>query len=359
MRVLVLNPGSSTLKTALVEDGVATRSDNVATPHGDETEVAGVLADWGPYDAVGIRFVHGGPRHLEPVRVADAVLADLDEAAGLAPLHNPSSLAATRAALAAVEVPVVACFDTTFHRTMSPAAHTYALPKEWNRRWALRRYGFHGLSHEYAAGRAARMLGLPLERLRVVVCHLGGGASLCAVAGGVSVDTTMGFTPLAGLVMQVRSGSLDPGLVLWLQRQGGVPLDELNEALERRSGLAGLSGTAGDLREILSLRARGDADAGLAFDVYRHRLVREIGAMVASAGGLDVLVFTGGVGEGSAEVRGAVADDLAWLGVGIDERPDVAGDRDLTASGARVRTLVVEAREDLQIAAAVQGLLAE
>jgi acetate kinase len=358
MRVLVLNPGSSSLKAALVEDGTATRSESVAPPEGDDTEVSDVLALWGPYDAVGVRFVHGGAKHLEPVLVTADVLADLDAAAHLAPLHNPSSLAATRAALAWRNVPVVACFDTMFHRTMPPAAYIYALPKEWNQRRQLRRYGFHGLSHEYAARRAAQLMGLPLGQLRVVVCHLGGGASLCAVAGGVSVDTTMGFTPLAGLVMQVRSGSLDPGLVLWLQQRGGVTLEELGDALEHRSGLAGLSGTSGDLREVLAARAKGDADATLAFDVYRHRLVREIGAMVASAGGLDVLVFTGGVGEHSAEVRAAVGADLAWLGVGLDElRGSRTRDRDITASGARVRTLVVESREDLQIAAAVSGLL--
>lgn len=359
MRVLVVNPGSSTLKAALVVDGTAKESETVDSAHAWD-EVGGLLQRWGPVEAIGVRIVHGGHR-TDPVLLDDAVLAELDATLELAPLHNPPALAAARALReASGGVPVVACFDTAFHATMPAPAYTYALPREWNARWGLRRYGFHGLSHQYAAGRAAEMVGRPLADLRIVVCHLGGGASLCAVVGGASVDTTMGFTPLAGLVMQVRSGSVDPGLVLWLQQQAKVPLEEVSDALERRGGLAGLTGTSGDMREVMAACEAGDADALLGVDVYVHRLVREIGAMVASAGGLDVLVFTGGVGEHQGSVREAVARGLTWLGVAIDAAGAASGqgsgDRDISLPGARVRTLVIEAREDLQIAAVTERL---
>ncbi|MEX0428425.1 acetate/propionate family kinase [Nocardioides sp. DS6] len=360
MRVLVVNPGSSTLKVALVSDHEARESANVAADEG-AAELRVVLERWGPVDAVGVRFVHGGPDRLEPVRVDDAVLGELDAAADLAPLHNPPALAATRAVREAwPDLPVVACFDTAFHRTLPPEAAVYAIPREWNRRWRLRRYGFHGLSHEYAAGRAAEMIGRPLEELKVVTCHLGGGASLCAVDRGRSVDTTMGFTPLAGLVMQVRSGSVDPGLVLWLQQHAGLSLDEVADGLEHNAGLKGLTGTSGDIREVVEGARAGDADCATALDIYIHRLAREIGGMVVSAGGLDALVFTGGVGEHSALVRARVADRLAFLGLALDpdrNRPEESGDHDLTGPGSAVRVLVVASREDLQIAANVEHVL--
>lgn len=246
----------------------------------------------------------------------------------------------------------MAAFDTAFHTTLSPAARTYALPREWNHRWDLRRYGFHGLSHSSAVRRAADMVGRPLDSLRIVSCHLGAGASLAAVRGGRSVDTTMGFTPLAGLVMQTRSGSVDPGLVTWLLQHGGQDPETLAAALERRSGLHGLSGTSGDIREVLAGRARGDADCALAFDVYVHTLVREIGAMAASAGGLDMLVFTGGVGEHAPAVRAAAAERLAHLGVALDADGNAAaqGDADITGTGADAATVVVTAAEAAEVA---------
>ena len=360
MRVLVVNPGSSSLKVALVADGEGAKSAHVSVEDGPG-ELHQVLADWAEADAVGVRFVHGGPDHLQPVRVDDGVLADLDAARDLAPLHNPPALDATRAIREArPDLPVVACFDTAFHRTLPPEAATYAIPREWNQRWRLRRYGFHGLSHQYAASRAAAMLGRRLDELRVVTCHLGGGASLCAVARGRSVDTTMGFTPLAGLVMQVRSGSVDPGLVLWLQQHAGLSLEEVADGLEHRAGLKGLTGTSGDMREVLAGVDAGDPACVTALDVYVHRLAREIGGMVVSAGGLDALVFTGGVGEHTEVVRARVAERLGFLGVHLDpEHNDgpATGDRDFTGSGSAVRVLVVEAREDLQIAAEVEALL--
>ncbi len=214
-------------------------------------------------------------------------------------------------------MPAVACFDTAFHARIPAAASTYALPHEWRRRWNLRRFGFHGLSHAYASRRAAELAGVPVDGLRVVTCHLGAGASLAAVLSGVSVDTTMGFTPLDGLVMATRSGSVDPGLILWLEEHMGMGPSELGSALEYRSGLVGLAGTA-DMKAVLEAEAAGDEDASLAVEVYLHRLRGEIAAMAAALGGLDVLVFTGGVGERSAPIRARAADGLGFLGVGVD-----------------------------------------
>ena len=204
------------------------------------------------------------------------------------------------------DVPAVACFDTAFHAGMPAAATTYAIPPEWRKRWALRKYGFHGLSHAYASRRAAEIVGRPVEELRIVTCHLGAGASLAAIRGGRSVDTTMGFTPLDGLVMATRSGSIDPGLVLWLVEHVRMPPAELAATLEHRSGLLGLAGTA-DMRAILAAEAAGDETATLALGVYLHRLRASIAAMVAALGGLDVLVFTGGVGENAPAIRERVA----------------------------------------------------
>jgi acetate kinase len=254
--------------------------------------------------------------------------------------------------------PAVACFDTAFHATLSPAAFTYALPEQWRERWGLRRFGFHGLSHSGAVRRAAELGGRPVEDLRVVSCHLGGGSSVCAAVGGRSVDTTMGFTPLEGLVMATRSGTVDPGLVLWLMQQGGLSVDEVANGLEHASGLAGLYGGSGDLREVVEA-APADEQAGLALGVYLHRLCKEAAAMAAAAGGFDVLAFTGGIGEHQPGVRAATAEGLAFLGVDVDpERNATAsGDADVSSYGAAVRTVVVTAREDLEIARQVRSTL--
>jgi acetate kinase len=289
----------------------------------------------------------------------DEVVAYLDSIAGLAPLHNPRSVAAIRAVQSLLpDVPAVAAFDTSFHATIPDEAATYALPREWNQTYDLRRYGFHGLSHAYAVRRAADIVGGSLPDLRVVSCHLGAGASLCAVRNGRSIDTTMGFTPLAGLVMQTRGGSVDPGLLLWLLEHTGVDATTLGQILEHQSGLKGLSGTSGDRRDVLAAHEAGDADATLALDVYLHRLVREIGAMTASAGGLDLLVFTGGVGEHDPGLRSDVATRLAHLGVALDPSANRATeDADISADTAAVRTVVVSAAEDVEISREVRRVL--
>jgi acetate kinase len=287
------------------------------------------------------------------------VVKELHALTSLAPLHQPPALAGIDAVSRSLpEVPSVACFDTAFHHDLPAAAATYALPRAWRKQFAIRRYGFHGLSHAYASRRAAEMVQRPLRRLRVVTCHLGAGASLAAVEGGRSVDTTMGFTPLEGLVMSTRSGSIDPGLLIWLQRQAGVGPAGLEESLERRSGLLGLAGT-GDMREVLARTARGDADAALALEVYLHRLRAGIASMAAAMGGLDVLVFTGGVGENAPLVRRRAARGLEFLGVKLDARANrsVTPDGEVGSPGGVVRALVIHAREDLEIARQARALL--
>ncbi|HEX4897056.1 MAG TPA: acetate/propionate family kinase [Candidatus Limnocylindrales bacterium] len=361
-RILVVNAGSSSLKLRVLDadDGVVASVD-LPAPRGttDAGAIETALGALGPIHAAGHRIVHGGTRYSGPVRLDAAVEANLLALTDLAPLHQPKSLAALAAVQAVLpDVPAVACFDTAFHASMPAAATTYAIPPEWRKRWALRKYGFHGLSHAYASRRAAEIVGRPVEELRIVTCHLGAGASLAAVRNGRSIDTTMGFTPLDGLVMATRSGSIDPGLVLWLADHAGMPTEELAATLEHRSGLLGLAGTA-DMRAILAAEAAGDEAAILALGVYVHRLRASIAAMVAALGGLDVIVFTGGVGEHAPAIRGRVATDLAHLGVVVNPAANdgAEADADIGAPDARVRTLVVTAREDLEIAREVRATL--
>ena len=333
MNVLVVNAGSSSLKLRLLDGDDELVWQRDLTPDED-------LGDLGSPDAVGHRIVHGGTRYVEPVVVDERVEAGLRALTELAPLHQPASLAALDAVTEALPgVPAVACFDTAFHATMPAAAATYALPERWRE---LRRYGFHGLSHAYASRRA--------DARRVVVCHLGAGASLCAVRDGRSVDTTMGFTPLEGLVMATRSGSVDPGLLLWLAER--EPLDAIAHALEHESGLLGLAGTA-DMREVLA------SEDTLALDVYVHRLVAGIAAMVASLGGLDALVFTGGVGEHAPAIRERAVAGLGFLGVELDADANAQAttDADITGAGSSAHVLVVTAREDLEIARGVRSVI--
>ena len=277
-----------------------------------------------------------------------------EELSALAPLHQPRALAAIDAVARRLGgIRAAACFDTAFHATLPAAAATYALPPEWPRR----RFGFHGLSHAYASRRAAELLGRELGDLRIVTCHLGAGASLAAVHGGRSVDTTMGFTPVDGIVMATRPGSVDPGLLLWLLERGGVGVAELADALEHRSGLTALAGT-GDMRDLLARESAGDPDARAALAVYVHRLRAGVAAMAAAMDGLDALVFTGGVGEHAPEIRAAAAEGLGFLGVALDagRNAGVRADGEIGAHDARVATVVVTAREDLEIARQIREL---
>jgi acetate kinase len=362
VRVLVVNAGSSSVKLALLDgdDAVAARELDAPAVGIDAGRLDEALTDGlGDADAIGCRIVHGGDRFGGPVRIDGVVEAALRELTELAPLHQPKSLAALDAVTAALpDVPAVACFDTAFHATIPPAAATYPLPAPWRQRWSIRRYGFHGLSHAWVARRATALLGHAGEDLRLVSAHLGAGASLCAIRAGRSVDTTMGFTPLEGLAMATRSGSVDPGLVLWLAAPGRLGVEELADGLEHDSGMRGLAGTA-DMREVQARAAAGDARAQLAFDVYVHRLRAGIAAMAAALGGLDALAFTGGVGEHSAVVRAAAVGGLGFLGLAIDEarNREATPDADLSATGALARTLVITAREDVEIARQTRSVL--
>jgi len=366
--VLVVNAGSSSLKLRVLADSDSgsdevLSSADLPAPRGatDTKEIEKALASFSDsmaeVTAAGHRIVHGGDLFSGPVLIDAGVRRQLGDLTDLAPLHQPKSLAALDAVNAVLPgVPAIGCFDTAFHVTIPAAAATFALPAEWRKRWGLRRFGFHGLSHAYVARRAAELLGV--ADLRVVSCHLGAGASLAAVRDGRSADTTMSFTPLDGLIMATRSGSVDPGLVLWLQTHAKIPVDELGDALEHRSGLYGLAGT-GEMREVLSRAAAGDAAAVLARDAYLHRLRGSIAAMAAAMDGLDALVFTGGVGENSAEIRSRAMAGLGFLGVHPDtgRNADGTADREIGAPAAPVRSLVIAAREDLEIARQVREVL--
>lgn len=362
--VLTVNAGSSSLKLRVLdeEDRVLCERDSDAIEDEDHlrAELHAVIDEAPELGAAGHRVVHGGLKFTGPTELSPSVESDLDELADLAPLHNPPAVEAMRA-LDSIRpgLPTVACFDTSFHATMPAAASTYAIPATWRERWPLRRFGFHGLSHAYAGNRAAELLGRPLSELRLVTAHLGAGASLAAVHQGRSVDTTMGFTPLEGLVMATRSGSIDPGLILWVQRHGDWTAEEIERALDRDSGLLALSGRSGDMREVLEGVADGDERCELAFDVYIHHLRSGIAAMAAAMGGLDCLVFTGGVGENSPQVRRAASEATDFLGIGIDPELNAKANGDSTVSPpeASRAVLVVEAREDVEIAAQIRATL--
>jgi acetate kinase len=384
MKVLVLNAGSSTVKFSLLESG-------------DEVAVIDGVADWsvrpakltvrrpgfapadsplpaeghrdaarhlleklardeggllGGVSAVGHRVVHGGPDYAAGVRVDPTVKRRIRELSELAPLHNPVALEVIEVAeIAWPGLPHVACFDTAFHGTIAPEARTYPLPQSWSAGWGLRRYGFHGLSHAYCADRAARMLGRNPGALRLVICHLGNGCSVTAVRDGKSIDTSMGFTPLEGLMMGTRSGSVDPGLLIYVLRKKGVTPDDLDRVLNNESGLLGVSGVASDMRQILKSSAAGDANARLALGVYVHRLRQTVGGMAATLGGMDALVFTAGIGEHAAPVRAATCEGLAFAGVSLDAAANAAcqPDADVAAKDSPVRILVIATREDVTI----------
>jgi len=363
--VLVVNAGSSSLKLSVLgDDDVELMARDLEMPDpGAIGELLGSALEGAPaVDVVGHRVVHGGLEFTSPLLLEAGVESRLEKLAELAPLQNPPAIAAILSLQSRwPNVPQVACFDTAFHVTMPPEASTYALPDHW-RDLGLRRFGFHGLSHARASRRAAELIGAPVEDLRLVTAHIGSGASLAAVSGGRSVDTTMGFTPLEGLVMATRSGSVDPGLLLWLLRHEQMTVDELENALDRRSGLLGLSGSSADLRHVLAAGDEGDERSKLAFGVYLHRLRALVAAMVAAMGGIDGLVFTGGAGEGSARLRREACGGLGFLGIELDAPRNEAGgdelvDRLVSRDGVRPAVVVVRAREDLEIARQVRMLL--
>ncbi|HET8604870.1 MAG TPA: acetate kinase [Marmoricola sp.] len=389
MQVLVLNAGSSSLRYQVIDPGSAKRlvSGHVErigeeqasvsqTTGGDTREEKAEVADHAEalelmrrlldelggveLAAVGHRVVHGGPRLTRPVLVDDDVLDEIDRLAVFAPLHNPAGAAGIRSARSSwPDVPQVACFDTGFFADIPPAAATYAIDRELAARHEVRRYGFHGLSHEYVAGEVAAVLGRPVHELDQVVLHLGNGASASAIRRGRPLDNSMGLTPVEGLVMGTRPGDLDPGLLPYLQRQAGLDTDALDDLLNHRSGLLGLTGHT-DFRDLDAALDEGDETAQAAFDVYVHRIKRYVGGYLAVLGGADAVTFTAGVGENNARVRAAVCAGLEPLGIVLDEaRNRAPGDeaRVVSADGAGVAVLVVPTDEELAIARKTAALL--
>lgn len=384
MNILLLNAGSSSLKASLVAAGDGTtiasgladwagtvtryryagpdgqvRSNDVPwTGHAEAVRhfvndlIQGqpaALLDRTSLAAVGHRVVHGGP-FTGSVRITPDIRSRINELAELAPLHNPPSLATLAAAEAELpDVPQVAVFDTAFHATLPPHAWTYPVPQRWTHDWGIRRFGFHGLSYAYCAGRAGELLGRPVAELRLVICHLGHGCSAAAVRGGRCVDTTMGFTPLEGLMMGTRSGTIDPSIVLHVQQRYGLTTAQVETALNRESGLLGVSGVSADMREVLAAAHSGLEPARLALAMYAHRVRQAIGALAVTMGGIDALVFTAGVGEHAGEIRESICTGLECLGLQLDAAANAARppDADVALASSRGRILIVATREDV------------
>lgn len=394
MKVLVLNSGSSTQKTALFDlPKAATSADpvpplwegklewdgqkqtlTVRTAQGKEAHqqsrkadqpaavagllrmlwdgAAAVLRRADEIDVVGHRIVHGGSKLTEPVVIDETVKRTIGEVAEIAPLHNKAGLQGIEIAEKMLPgKPQIAVFDTGFHRTMPDYAAVYPGPYHWAER-GIRRYGFHGINHEYCGQRAAQLLRRDVSALKIVTCHLGNGCSLAAIGAGKSVDTTMGFTPLDGIMMGTRGGSMDPGILVHLMRADRSGAEQLDTILNRRSGLLGISGVSSDMRDILKAAAADNARAKLAFDIFVHRLQAGIAAMAASLGGADAIVFTAGIGENSPEVRSAACKKLSFLGVQLDIAKNTSAnpDTDIAAHDCAVRVLVIRAQEDWAIA---------
>lgn len=369
MRILVLNPGSSSLKASIIEqpgDHTLARVErdwgaDATRQEGRDRDLQLVVRELGTerasIEAVGYRVVHGGSRFVAPTAVDDGVLVDIRELDALAPLHNAvaaDTLEAGRRLLP--EVPHVACFDTSFHTALPEAAHRYPLPEAWYADWGIRRYGFHGLSVAWSVERAAQLLGRSAAGLQLIVAHLGSGCSVTAVAGGRSMDTSMGMTPLEGLMMGTRSGSVDPGVLLHVLTTDRLTVDELEDAIAHRSGLLGVSGSSGSVRVLEEAASAGDGRAGLALEMYAHRAAAGIAAIASALQRLDALVFTGGVGEHSHGMRRRICARLAVVGVPEPIEPANGSDAVIATLDGLV-VLRIGAREDLVIARQVAGAL--
>ena len=392
MKILVINAGSSSLKYQLLDpatgellakglcerigiDGKFTYKPqlagkqvldavDVAMPTHSEAIKAvmdalvdkdnGVIASMSEIDAVGHRVVHGGEAFSGSVRIDDKVMAALEECIPLPPLHNPANITGIKACMDVMgpDVPQVAVFDTAFHQTMPPKAYIYALPYEYYEKDKVRRYGFHGTSHRYVSQRAAALLGKPIEELKIISCHLGNGSSVAAIDGGKSVDTSMGFTPLAGLPMGTRSGDLDAGILEYLMNKYQLNITEMLSILNKKSGVQGISGVSSDFRDLESAKQEGNQRAELAMDAFEYGVKKYIGAYAAAMGGVDAIIFTAGVGENSADMRLRMTSGLEYMGVKVDpEKNNCRGKEvDVSAEGATVHTLVIPTNEELMIA---------
>lgn len=360
MKILALNCGSASVKYQLFDAGQdrALGRGMIETSAGYEEAVRRAIADLaddpGGIGAVGHRVVHGGDRFTGSVLLTDSVASEIEGFSGLAPLHNPPNLCGYRAARALLPGrPHVAVFDTAFHQTIPPHAYLYGIPYEFYRRHRLRRYGFHGTSHRYVAQRCARLQDRAAEEFRLITCHLGNGCSVCAVDGGRSVDTSMGFTPLEGLVMGTRGGDIDPGALLHLMECEGLDVARARHLLNRECGLRGISGVSHDMRELLARAGAGDERAQLAIEVFCYRARKYIGACFAALNGAHAVVFTGGIGENAAPVRARICESLDALGIRLDAEKNAAADgceADIAAADAATRVWVIPTQEELLIA---------
>ena len=391
MNVLVINAGSSSLKYQLLNptsgellakglcerigiDGLfiykpqlpgkeAVKAASVSMPTHSEAiqavlnalvdEKNGVISSMKEIDAVGHRVVHGGEKFAKSVVITDEVMHAIEECNPLAPLHNPANIIGIKACQELMPgVPMVAVFDTAFHQTMPPVAYTYAIPYEYYEKDKVRRYGFHGTSHKYVSQRAADMLGKPIEQLKLISCHLGNGSSVTAIDGGKSVDTSMGFTPLAGLPMGTRSGDIDAGILEYLMNKYGMDIKEMVNVLNKKSGVMGVSGVSSDFRDLEEAFEQGNERAGLAVDMFNYGVKKLIGAYAAAMGGVDAIIFTAGVGENSASQRMAIASGLEFMGVKMDEDANkVRGEeRVISAPDSKVTVLLIPTNEELMIA---------
>jgi len=396
MKVLVINTGSSSLKYQLIDmtnESVLAKGvcDRIGLEHsflkhsktGSEPVIIekdlynhkiavqevlsaltdsknGVISSMSEIAAVGHRIVHGGEKFKESVIIDDKVMDAIRECVELAPLHNPSNIIGIEACRQIMpNIPMVAVFDTAFHQTMPPYAYIYALPYEIYEKYRLRKYGFHGTSHKYVANRAAELLGRPIEELKIITCHLGNGASICAVKNGKSIETSMGFTPLQGLAMGTRSGTIDPAVISFLMEKEKISVKDISDFLNKKSGVLGVSGVSSDFRDVQEAAENGNERAILALDIFCYKVKRFIGDYMGILNGADAVVFTAGIGENNDLVRSKILKDMDFLGIVIDEEKNkVKGkEMDISAPGARVRTLVIPTNEELAIARETQKLL--
>jgi len=396
MKVLVINTGSSSLKYQLIDmtnESVLAKGvcDRIGLEHsflkhsktGSEPVIIekdlynhkiavqevlsaltdsknGVISSMSEIAAVGHRIVHGGEKFKESVIIDDKVMDAIRECVELAPLHNPSNIIGIEACRQIMpNIPMVAVFDTAFHQTMPPYAYIYALPYEIYEKYRLRKYGFHGTSHKYVANRAAELLGRPIEELKIITCHLGNGASICAVKNGKSIETSMGFTPLQGLAMGTRSGTIDPAVISFLMEKEKMSVKDISDFLNKKSGVLGVSGVSSDFRDVQEAAENGNERAILALDIFCYKVKRFIGDYMGILNGADAVVFTAGIGENNDLVRSKILKDMDFLGIVIDEEKNkVKGkEMDISAPGARVRTLVIPTNEELAIARETQKLL--
>ena len=352
-------PGKETVKEA--EIPMPTHNEAIqAVLNALVDEKNGVIGSMKEIDAVGHRVVHGGEKFAKSVVSTDEVMQAIEECNPLAPLHNPANIIGIKACQELMPgVPMVAVFDTAFHQTMPPVAYTYALPYEYYEKDKVRRYGFHGTSHKYVSQRAADMLGKPIEQLKLISCHLGNGSSVTAIDGGKSIDTSMGFTPLAGLPMGTRSGDIDAGILEYLMNKYGMDITEMLTILNKKSGVMGVSGVSSDFRDLEEAFEQGNERAGLAVDMFNYGVKKLIGAYAAAMGGVDAIIFTAGVGENSASQRMAIASGLEFMGVKMDEDANkVRGEeRVISAPDSKVTVLLIPTNEELMIAMDTEALV--